>query len=308
MSSDYVARINRVIDFVQDNLGQELGVERLAAVAQLSPFHFHRIFRAMVGEPLGQFVRRLRLERAARRLCEAPDRSITEIALDTGFASPASFAKAFRERFGVSASEWRERRKNGQSMSKDGNAETVVDRYFDAGAWAPKWRVEMPNANISTHVEIRELPEQTIAYVRHTGPYQGNAELFGRLFGQLAQWAGPRGLLGPDAQFLSLYHDDPAITDDSKLRVVCGCVVPPDTEVSGEIGKTSVPGGTYAVGRFELNADEYGAAWDSMYGRWLPASGYQPDDRPALELYLNNPETHPEKKHVVEIAIPIAKS
>ncbi len=304
---EYVARINRVIDHIQSHLGDDLSLDVLAKVACFSPHHFHRVFRVFTNEPLGQFVRRVRLERAASLLVWAPDRPITEVALDVGFSSPAAFARAFRERFGMSASEWREREqsKDGKAMRERGNAPSHIEMYFEPGAWAPKWRLTMTTGTKDVNVEVKSLPERTVAYLRHTGPYQGNTELFARLFGQLAQWAGPRGLLGPNAQFMSLYHEDPAVTDSDKLRVTVACVVPDDTETDGEIGRMKVAGGEYAVGRFEIDPAEYGEAWDAMYGQWLPKSGYQPDDRPALELYLNDPQTHPEKKHIVEICIPV---
>lgn len=307
MRDEYVARINRVVDHIQDHLQEELTLESLARIACFSPYHFHRIFRSIVGEPLHQFIKRVRLERAASHLIWAPQRPITEIALDAGFASPAAFARAFRDRFGMSASEYRteQESKNGQAMRKPGNAGAQVEIYVDPGAWAPKWRVIMQEKNNEVNVEVKELPERTIAYLRHTGPYQGNAELFGRLFGQLAQWAGPRGLLGPQTQFLSVYHDDPATTEPEKLRLTCALVVPPDTDVQGEIGKSTVLAGRYAVGHFELSTEEFTTAWDTMYADWLPASGYQPDDRPPMELYLNDASQHPEKKHIVEICVPV---
>ena len=239
----------------------------------------------------------------------APDRPVIDVALDAGFQSPAAFARAFKERFGMSATEWRaaEESKNGKDLRKACNVASGLEMYFEDGAWAPKWRFHMPATNDDINVEVRELPERTVAYLRHTGPYQGNTELFGRLFGQLAQWAGPRGLLGPGAQFLSLYFDDPNVTDPDKLQILCGCVVPDGTDVDGAIGRTTVAGGTYGVGHFELTADGYGAAWQAMYGVWLPNSGYEPDDRPAVELYLNDPGAHPENKHIVEICVPVKK-
>lgn len=307
MKKEYVERINRVLDYIQDHLDEELSLERLAEVACFSPFHFHRVFRALTGEPIGQLVQRLRLERAAAQLSHSPHRSITEVALDAGFSSPATFARAFRERFGMSASAWRSagESKNGKAMSNASNAEVGVRMHLSPGAEAPRWRLVMNEGKTTVDVEVKDLPEQTVAYLRHTGPYQGNAELFGRLFGQLAQWAGARGLLGPNARFLSLYHDDPSVTESDKLRVMCCCVVPPDTQVGGEIGKTVVAGGRYAVGRFELTQDGYGAAWEAMYGGWLPSSGFEPADGPAMEVYLNDPNQHPEKKHLVEICIPV---
>jgi len=69
---EYVSRINRVIDHIEANLDTDLSLERLAEVAGFSPFHFHRIFRAMMGETLNQFIQRLRIEKAAAQAYQKP--------------------------------------------------------------------------------------------------------------------------------------------------------------------------------------------------------------------------------------------
>ena len=155
-------------------------------------------------------------------------------------------------------------------------------------------------------VEVKELSDMTVAYVRHVGPYKGDSELFGRLFGQLYTWAGPRGLMGrPGSKLMSVYHDSPEITDESKLRLSICMTVPEDTPVDGEIGKMIINSGTYAVGHFTINVDQYEDAWNALMGAWLPESGYQPADGLCFEDYLNDPKTHPEGKHIVDIHIPI---
>lgn len=155
-------------------------------------------------------------------------------------------------------------------------------------------------------VNVMDFEPMTVAYVRHVGPYKGDEALFGRLFEKLMSWAGPRGLLGnPDIKILILYHDDPDVTQEDKLRTSVCLTVPADTEVSSDIGKMEIPGGAYAVGHFELLPHEYQDAWDSMCGGWLPGSGYQPDDRLPFEHFLNNPEEHPEGRHIVNICIPV---
>jgi AraC family transcriptional regulator len=78
-----------------------------------------------------------------------------------------------------------------------------------------------------------------------------------------------------------------------------------DTEVEGEVGKMTIPGGKYAMAHFEISENEYEDAWNAVYGNWLPESGFQPDDRPCFELYLNDPKEHPEHKHIVDICIPV---
>ena len=155
-------------------------------------------------------------------------------------------------------------------------------------------------------VEVREMPELNVAYVRHIGPYKGDSELFQGLFDKLMKWAGPRGLLRfPETQVLSVYHDDPKITREDKLRTSVCITVPKDTAVDGEVGKMAVPGGKFAVASFEIAGDEFQDAWNMLMGGWMPESGFQPDDRLCFELFHNNPEEHPENKFVVDICVPV---
>ena len=317
---DYVSRINRVIDYIQRNLGRNLTLEELADVANFSKYHFHRIFGMMVGETLYRFIQRLRLEKAATLLVVNPKTSITEIALDCGFSGSATFARAFREAYGMSASRWRsgghrtfrkDRKPVGkihQTVRNLGKAFTISSEYYlDNQIMTQKLRITMNNKpTMKADVQVKELPEQTVAYVRHIGPYAGDTELFGRLFGRIFQWAGARGLLRfPETKVLAVYHDNPDLTDDDKLRTDVCITVPVDTKVDGEIGKTVLSGGQYAVGRFELASDEYPQAWAALTLGWLPESGFQPDDRPAFEVYLNDPKQHPEGKCIVEIHFPV---
>ena len=104
---EYVRRVNRVIDHVRDHLGEDLSLAALARLAAFSPFHFHRVFRAVTGEPVFGFIQRLRIERAAHILRNDAERSVLEVALDHGFGSAATFARAFRARFGTTATAWR---------------------------------------------------------------------------------------------------------------------------------------------------------------------------------------------------------
>jgi AraC family transcriptional regulator len=313
----YIARVNRVIDYVEENIDKDLSLEELAGVAQFSPFYFHRIFSAMVGETLYGFIQRVRVEKAATKLVLNPIKSVTEIAFECGFSSASAFARAFRETFNMSASDWRSgghlrHSKNSEVKSKESQSvgnirqDFEVQAYYTQGVVKQMWRIEMKSKEIQTNVEVKDMPEIHVAYVRHIGPYKGDQELFARLFNKLMAWAGPRGLLRfPETKVLTIYYDNPEITDESKLRTDACITVPEDTQVEGEIGKTTIPAGKYAIAHFELAADQYQDAWDAVYGGWLPESGYQPEDGPCYELYLKLPKEHPEGKHIVDICIPV---
>ena len=96
----YEARFHRVLEHVERHLGESLDVDGLAEVANFSPFHFHRLFSVWMGESVGEYVRRRRLESAAYRLVVQPMSSVLDIALTVGFGSAEAFARAFKDRFG----------------------------------------------------------------------------------------------------------------------------------------------------------------------------------------------------------------
>ena len=292
---EYLGRINRVIDYIRSDLTGDLRLEALARVANFSPYHFHRVFSAIVGETVNAFIRRVRMQMAASQLIYNPKKTITRISTDCGFSSPSSFARDFRRAFGMSASQFRAGGE--ESVVKVREAMVREGAEFVGTATHRIERTEMIYS-----VEVKEMPEFHVAYIRHVGQFNQIGEAFDRLM----RWAGPRGLLQfPEASFLAIYHDGPGVTPVSQLRSDACITVPVGTPIEGEVGLMTIPGGKFAVAHVEIDPSQYGEAWDRLIGDWLPRSGYQPDDRLCYELYLNNPEEHPEKKHIVEICEPI---
>ncbi len=302
--AEYAARFNRVLDYIQVHLGEEMDLDTLASVACFSPYHFHRLFHGWMGETLHDFIFRLRVERAATQLTYNPGKTITEIALDCGFSSSSTFARAFKTFHGVSATEWRKNRKNRKMDRKECEAEEVARdaSWSTTDGVGPFQETAM---TMTLKVDVKHLPPMHVAYLRHVGPFQNNPSLFEGLFTRLCTWAGPRGLLGPDTQFLSVYHDNPEVTEPAKLRLDVAVSVAADTKVDGEIGKQELPGGLYAVTRVRIKPEQYGEAWDALMGGWFPSSGYQPDDRPCFEIALNDPGKDPEGMHEVMICEPV---
>jgi AraC family transcriptional regulator len=155
-------------------------------------------------------------------------------------------------------------------------------------------------------VRVEATAPFRVAYVRHVGPYAGDTALFASLFQRLGAWAGPRGLIGPETRWLSVFHDNPETVAPAQQRLSVCCSAPPGVTGEGEVETMEIPGGDYAKAHFEIDAADYGPAWDRAYAEWLPASGYALDDRrPFLEDYRNDPAQHPEKKHIVDMWIPV---
>ena len=276
---DYHERLNRVLLYIDQHRSEKLTLETLAAVACLSPFHFHRLFRAMLGEPLGQYVQRVRLETAAFQLQSSP-RDVIEIALDAGYESAAAFSRAFEQRFGVSPTDCR------------------AAHRFELRVRAAQF-VSTSSVMITPRIVTR--PETRVAYIRHTGPYAS----VGSTWEKLCAFAGPRGLLGPQSQFLGISLDDPRITAEDKTRYDACVTLSRDLAPSGEVGVQTVPGGRYAV---FLHAGPYeglSATYDAIFRDWLPASGEQLRDQPAFEVYLNTIDHTPPADLRTEIWVPL---
>ena len=156
---------------------------------------------------------------------------------------------------------------------------------------------------LNKSIEVKELPKMTVAYIRHIGPYKGNDKLFQELWGKLFSWAGPRGLLAQsDLKSIVVYHDDPNIAVENKLRLSACISVPTLTKVDGEVGKMEIEGGKYVVARFELGPKDFQEAWEWVYGYWFPTSGYQPDDKVCFEMYPEEPKNG---KFIVDICVPV---
>lgn len=312
---EYISRINNVIDYIENNISSKFSLEELASVANFSKFHFHRIFASIVGETLNSYILRIRLEKAASILVQNPNTPVTDVWLDYGFSSSSVFARSFKDKFGLSASEWRKEKLTefsniSQPHSNPSEVSEKLSEYFGDVLLTKNGDAKMKETLeiISpTKVEVKSIEEFTVAYIRYIGSYKGNSDLFANLFTKLFNWAGPRNLIQfPETKVISIYHDNPEITDEDKLRTSICLSVPEETKVNGEVGKMKVAGTDYAIVSFELGGPEdYQKAWNYVFSEWLPTSGFQPDNYPSFELYLNNPEEHPEKIHIVDIYVPV---
>ena len=301
MSEVYKNRINRVVDYIQANLDFPLSISQLSKVACFSEFHFNRIFKKAMGEPVYKFIRRLRLEKSAELLLMKPETSITEIALICGFATSSSFAKSFKNHFNMNATEWRNNfntlfDKESKPVQIDQGKITIIKG-------SPVWTFNK-NGSIR-QVVIENICPFKVAYIRNVGPYQGDDTLFDRLYTQLSQWAVPRGYINNDTFTLNIYYDNPEITEKQKLRVMVAIPVEDSVCSSGPVGVTEISGGKYGVCRFLLKKDEFMEAWDWMFSAWLSCSGYERDNREVFEKCIGDKYIDGTRFFDVEINIPV---
>lgn len=275
---DYRRRVCRAMNFISEHIDRELTLEEIARAAHFSPFHFHRIFRAVTGETVFGFLRRLRLERAANRLLSHPGEEITTVAMECGFSSSQNFAKAFRARFGMSPSAFRGS-KGGNKASKEGVALSMRVRQ-DAGM-VKMVSPQPERSRIMIRAEAKEMPKWHVAYVRKMGPY--GKETCEAAFGELMRWAGPRGLAGK-GPMLGVYWDNPEVTAPEQCRTDACLVVPEGTNTEAPVAVQDIAGGPHAICEFEIPITGFQQAWDEAF-RWLVESGLECADRPCYEFY-----------------------
>ena len=298
---DYKKRVCQAMDFISRNLDRDLSLEEVAQAASFSMFHFHRIFKAVVGETVAEFTRRLRLEMAANRLMSSCHDDITTIAIDYGFSSSQNFAKAFRKHFGMSPTEYR-KSKIGNTNSKGENALSLKAVYNSDTAFMNLININNERRKIM-NAEVREMPEYNVAYVRRMGPY--NKETCAPAFAELMQWAGSRVDFS-SCVVLGVYYDNPEVTPAEKCRFDACISIPPGTATDGQIGSQTIQGGPYAVCHFEMKGDSFKQAWEDAFA-WLVNSGCECDEKPCYELYHNNAAEHPEGKWIFDICIPLKR-
>lgn len=277
--------MNRAVDHVLNHLNEPLSLERVAEQAGFSPFHFHRIFQSMLGETLNHFVRRLRLERALRILSYAPDRPLTDIALECGFGSSSDFSRSFKKHYGVPPSQfdveqWRASRREGWQAAVSEGEPGIHFAPFEPGSNPDGFEAEM-----------RSLPARNVAYIRVLDPY--NSQGVPAAAERLVAWAERNGFA--DGTWLGYMWDDPEIVAHELCRYDVGVVLP-DTETSltpeGEVGRIRFPAMRVSEVEIRGSIDLEVRAIDWMFKTWLPQSGFVPSDQPAFEVWNGKPFEH----------------
>lgn len=296
---NYIHRINNVILYIRDHLQDDLSVSKLAEIACFSPYHFHRIFTAVVGETISNYINRIRIEKAATMLLSEPEMKLSSVAYDLGYKSMSNFSRCFKKCYAISPSKYCELASQKDSKickpnSKNGQEKIDFERYI--------CNVEqlLNFIKMNAKIEVRECPDYQVAYVMHKGSYSQVKKSFDKLM----KWAGPKGLLTPEAKVFSVYLDDPKITAESDLRTLACIEVDDSVEIQGEISKTTISKGKYIVGSYSLLPEEFTNSWHSICV-WAMENGYTLRNSDFYEQYFQTPETHPEGKFVVDICIPV---
>ena len=289
----YRSRINKVIDYVNNNLHKPISLEELAAVAFFSPFHFHRIFVAVTGETVNNFTNRMRNEKAGR-LLRFSKKSITEISFECGFSSPSTLSRLFKQYFEISPGEYR---KTGQIKNSKIRKELYDGSQYHCSLDAAELENKFP-------VTIKQFPERRIAYIRVMDAFREGLVL--NAFAVMVAWAKKMNLFESETIF-GMSKDDPDITPKEKYRYEV-CITLPEKFAAGAddfIETTTLPKCKYAVtpvsGDFNLAV----AAINYLFDVWLINSDYECEPQHGLEIFLDKENICDWSHFELEMCIPV---
>lgn len=295
---DYKSRINRVFEFINENLEADLSLNTVSEIAFFSPFHFHRVFKFITGETLNEYVSRQRVEKSALDLLHKRT-SISELAHKYGFSDNSSFSRAFKKYFRVSPKEFRKENPNKHSKirqleSKNGQVSPDYEKYIYIIDDLKKW------TDMNAKIEIKETPELNLVGVTHIG-----VNGIENAFEKLTKWAIPKGLLkSSEAKMGRIFYDSFKVTAPDKVRMSIFLTTIEPIKTEGEINGLTIKKGKCIVGRFEITPIEFEKSWTSLF-IWMNENGYKKSSENPFEIYHNDFREHPENKFITDLYIPI---
>ncbi len=298
---DYLKRMNRIVEYVNEHLNEDIDLDRLAELSNFSKWHFQRIMKAFIGEPIGTFIQRKRVETAAKLLHDT-DLPISAIAYEVGYDTPSSLSKIFRLFYRISPSEYRN------------NKSFLIMKPIQVNE---KLSLKAPKI-------VTLEPKQAI-YLQLTGGYSSLD--YAGAWKRLWQFVKENKLFSAGIEHFAIYLDDPQVTAEENLHTDICLVLPKKAEPKAGIGVKTIEGGKYAKFLYAGSYEHLGAVYDAIYGKWLPENGgctcekcrtphsqgvmSECDcgcilrDVPCLEKYLNNPDKTPPEKLKTEIYVPV---
>lgn len=281
-NNEYQKAINKAIDYINEHLNEPIDLKKIAEVSCLSEFHFHRIFRAYIGESVGAYISRLRLEQAAQKL-QVTDDTLTEIAGKTGYRSQQSLSKAFKKFFGLSPRAFKN-----------------IQNYFESKIPKPK----VPNTLTPSEPQIREVERKKVIYTRTMAKY-GSDKNYEKAWKRLWKYVSKNKFIESDSEYIGILFDDPGITKHHQCRYYACISISEEVRPEGEFGIYMVEGGRFAVFTLKGAYEQLHWLYLYIYFDWLPDSGYRLRDATPYEKYLDGAEKVKVADQLTEVYVPI---
>jgi AraC family transcriptional regulator len=280
----YQKKVDDVLQYIHNHLNENISIKELTEYAGISFFHFHRILKGALNEPVGTYIDKVRLDTAIK-LIRYSDESINSISAKIGYNDVSSFSKAFSKEFGISPQEF----KSNREMLLNTHVDYIIDG---------KGRLVS-----EIKPKIIFLPDKKVIYIRVIGEY-GGKEVFDA-WEQLVNFIKQHKFLGWNPEFFSIYYDDPDNVGRENCTSDLCFVTKKEIEETSVFKLNQIKGGKYAVFRYKGPYERLWELYNKIYGDWLLSADYKLRDVAPIEKYINySPKTKPDSL-LTEIYIPI---
>ncbi len=276
---EYLTKLNTVVEYINNNLDKKISIATLAQISNLSPFHFHRIMKSLLGESIGNYITRTRVE-TATLLIRYTNLEIQDIAYQVGYEKPSSLNKIFKQYYNISPSEYRVNKKLKINRS-------IIHKT--------NFELEEP--------QILEIPNKEVIYIQIIGEY-GN-ENYNKVWDELGNFVKEKKLFSTGMESFGISYDDPSVTKKEKCRYEACITVNKPVVPHGKIGIKKIKGGKFAVFNYCGNYKNWGKIYDYIYDNWLINSDYDLRNFPVMEKYLSTTKQNDHTILNLEIYLPI---
>ena len=298
----YEQAILSTLIYIQSHLESDLTLDILAGRVGFSPYHFHRIFREVIGEPTKEYIRRLRIDRAAYRL-KISEETIMRIALDAGFKTHESFTRVFQRQFGIPPNEFR---RNSLQASR-ARKKQVQPRYITEFHLKGESGL-LSNQSTFLQVRLEHVRPIIVAFVRHVGPYDKLLEKgspMSLLWEDLFDWGNANQLINADSLLIGIPQDDPSITPPEKQRFDVCVQIPEFRNPSGHIGCQTISTGTFGVGRHYDSFDNLADTYRHIYDALVTTGKFRLRTQASFEVYSYSPVKGDIRIHFTDVYLPV---
>ena len=281
-TQEYQRRINKALAYIQENLDRPILLGEVARTACFSEFHFHRIFSALMREPLGEYITRKKLEWAAIKLAYTPALKVSSIAGEFGYASVSSFSKAFNEWFGCRPTEFRK-----MQQRLDSGGGKLQTRYKKSLEFSQLFAAADDSADrfddLDKRITIGQRPQMEVSYL--TSPQGYNFQAIWETWAKLRRRVEAAGQDWGACGHFSLSHDHPGLTPPERCRYDACVCLPENAAVNLGLPKAVIPAGVFVTFPVEGPDHSILSQYLEFYTVWMPQSGYEPDNFPVIEHY-----------------------
>lgn len=275
---DYLQRVNIVIEYIDNHLEENIDLKTLAGISNFSTFHFQRIMKAFLGEPIGNFIVRMRMGTAAQ-LIRHTDIPIYEIAFKVGYSTPSSLSKHFKQFYGISPTEYRT------------NKNYVIMRPAKV------------NPDLELEYSLQVIKPFQVAYIQLFGDYI-TLDYCGA-YEKLWDYIRRNDLFSDKTEYICVNYDDPQIVESDKLRTDCCLTIHKTAKPENEIGVKTINGGKYLVFIYKGAYENLSVVYDTIFAKYIPESGYVLRNSFSFEKYLNDSKLVPQDELLTELYIPV---